>query len=337
MFTVPSGKAGKTFVRDLSRMFNAYAEGSALECVAMKAAMTMPALLLRKPSSKSKAKEHTFHLERRLKLWLEGILDDVVHKGRTIQRQLTRSLQRQQKSIDGTARIFSKLMMEGKVCATLRLVTQTNSCGSLPLNNLTNSNDPTSAQTVCDVLHQKHPPKQPLKKSTIITPDIPLVESHPVQFDEINAQVIQSTILKMNGAAGPSGLNAALWKHLCTSFKGASTDLCESIAATALLLCTCYVDPCCLSAFVACRLIALDKCLGVRPIGIGETFRRIIGRVIARVLSADIQAAAGPLQLCAGYKSGSESAVHAMRQVFESSETEAVIIVDATNAFNLLN
>ena len=35
LFKVPSGKAGKTFVRELSRMFNAYADGSA-----MKAAMT---------------------------------------------------------------------------------------------------------------------------------------------------------------------------------------------------------------------------------------------------------------------------------------------------------
>ena len=41
--------------------------------------------------------------------------------------------------------------------------------------------------------------------------------------------------------------------------------------------------------------VALDKCQGVRPIGIGETARRIIGRAIARVLSDDIQMAAGPL------------------------------------------
>ena len=63
----------------------------------------------------------------------------------------------------------------------------------------------------------------------------------------------------------------------------------------------------------------------------------MIGRAIAKILRDDIQMAAGPLQLCAGHQSGCESAVHAMRQVFESSETEAIILVDATNAFNSLN
>ena len=96
----------------------------------------------------------------------------------------------------------------------------------------------------------------------------------------------------MDGAADPSGVDAASWKRLCTSFKGASTDLCESLAATARRICTCYVDPRGLSAFVACRLIALDKCPRLSPIGIGETIRRLIGRAIARVLSDDIQAAA---------------------------------------------
>ena len=337
LFKVPSGNAGKAFVRELSRMFNAYAEGSALECVAMKAAMTMPALLLQKPSSRSKAREHALHLERRLKLWSDGELDDLLHEGRTVQRQLTLSQQSQQNDDDRTARVFAKLMMEGKVRAALRLVTQANGSGPLPLNTTANPNDPTSTQTVRDILLEKHPPKQPPKKSTIAKPDTPVPEPHPVLFDEISGQMIRDMILRMDGAAGPSGLDATSWKRLCTSFKGASTDLCESLAATARRICTCYVDPRGLSSFVACRLIALDKCPGVRPIGIGETVRRIIGRATAKVLSDDIQAAAGPLQLCAGHQSGCESAVHAMRQVFESSETQAIILVDAKNAFNTLN
>ena len=70
-----------------------------------------------------------------------------------------------------------------------------------------------------------------------------------------------------------------------------------------------------LSAFVACRLVALDKCPGVRPIGIGETLRRIIGRAVAKAVSDDVQLAAGPLQICAGHQSGCNAAVLAMQQV----------------------
>ena len=46
LFLVPSGKAGKDFVTELARLFQSYAEGLALESVAMKATMVMPHLLL---------------------------------------------------------------------------------------------------------------------------------------------------------------------------------------------------------------------------------------------------------------------------------------------------
>ena len=82
LFKVPSGKAGKVFVRELARMFQAYADASALESVALYAAMVMPALLLQKPHSKSKAKEHTTHLDRRLKQWMEGDIEGLQRRGR---------------------------------------------------------------------------------------------------------------------------------------------------------------------------------------------------------------------------------------------------------------
>ena len=37
-----------------------------------------------------------------------------------------------------------------------------------------------------------------------------------------------------------------------------------------------YVDPAGLEALAACRLIALDKHPGVRPIGVGECLRRLV-------------------------------------------------------------
>ena len=59
LFQLPSGKAGKSFVAEQARLFEAFAAGSVLESVALKAALVMPALLLQKPSSTSKAKDHT--------------------------------------------------------------------------------------------------------------------------------------------------------------------------------------------------------------------------------------------------------------------------------------
>ncbi len=124
---------------------------------------------------------------------------------------------------------------------------------------------------------------------------------------------------------------------MCTSFKKASTELCNSVAMVARRICTTLVDPKGISPLIACRLIALDKCPGVRPIGIGETARRIIGKAILHIVRDDIQEAAGVTQLCAGQKSGSEAAVHAIRKIFEDEQTEAVLETDATNAFNCLN
>ena len=41
--------------------------------------------------------------------------------------------------------------------------------------------------------------------------------------------------------------------------------------------------------------------------------------------------------MCAGLKSGSEAAIHAMRNIYEADETDAVLLIDASNAFNALN
>ena len=83
-------------------------------------------------------------------------------------------------------------------------------------------------------------------------------------------------------------------------------------------------------------LSSLDKCPGVRPIGVGEVVRHIIGKAVLYVIGQDIKDAAGPLELCAGQMAGSEAAVHAMQTILKKDETEAVE-VDATNALNCLN
>ena len=109
------------------------------------------------------------------------------------------------------------------------------------------------------------------------------------------------------------------------------------MSAVGRCLSTSFVDPAGLAAFTACRLIPLDKCPGVRPIGVAETSRRLVGKAIMTIIHQDVQAAAGSLQLCAGQPAGCEAAVHAMRTLFAETDAEAVLLVDASNAFNRLN
>ena len=64
---------------------------------------------------------------------------------------------------------------------------------------------------------------------------------------------------------------------------------------------------------------------------------RIIAKAALSIIQDDIQEAAGCRQLCAGQIAGVEAAVHAVRSSFLWDDTEGILLVDASNAFNSLN
>ena len=62
------------------------------------------------------------------------------------------------------------------------------------------------------------------------------------------------------------------------------------------------------------RLIALDKQLGVRPVGVGETWWRLIAKCILRVTEKDTKATCGTKHTDGGVESGIEGGgEHSMR------------------------
>ncbi len=289
LFLTPSGKAGKRFTCELAKMFRSYAEGTALEPIALKAAMIMPTLLLQKPHESSKTREHVACLHRRLQAWQEGDINNLVIEGRTIQHRLKKYRRTSRESEQQIGRRFAKLMMQGKVKAALRLLSDEGKGAPLSLETQITTQEHHPATTVRNELLKKHPPGQPAHPNALLHPDptTPL-SIHPVIFDCLDGAAIRSAALHTNGSAGPSGIDANGWRRLCTSFQTASTDLCSSIASVARKLCTTYVDPEVLAPLTASRLIALDKCPGVRPIGVGETVRRIIGKAILAVIKVDV-------------------------------------------------
>jgi len=114
-------------------------------------------------------------------------------------------------------------------------------------------------------------------------------------------------------------------------------ELCHSLAMAAKCLCTELVDPASIAPFMPSRLIALHKNYGVCPIRIGDTARHIIDKAILNTTRQCVQEAAGSVQLRAGQISGIEAAVHAVQNFFQREETEALLLVNASYAFNSLN
>lgn len=133
-------------------------------------------------------------------------------------------------------------------------------------------------------------------------------QSIPSYLMGLDAEAIRQAALHTHGAPGPSVLDAHAWRRLCSSFNSASNSLCTALASSGHCITTTNVNTDGLSAFTACRLIPLDKCPGVRPIGPKDNDTK----AILRIISGDVEEAAGTLQLCAGQDGGCEATVHIM-------------------------
>ncbi|HEY9815494.1 MAG TPA: hypothetical protein V6D20_06805, partial [Candidatus Obscuribacterales bacterium] len=93
-------------------------------------------------------------------------------------------------------------------------------------------------------------------------------------------------------------------------------------------------------ALLSCCLIALDKNPGVRPIGIGHIWRRMIAKCFLAVAGPSATEVCGVDQLCVGLQAGIEGAVHAASQFWKEHATDddfGFLCIDAKNAFNEMN
>ena len=203
----------------------------------------------------------------------------------------------------------------------------------MPIDTMIESNG--MLKSVRDVLLEKHPDAQPINPDAVSPPSSDTFSmSHPILFETINGHAIKSAALRVKGAAGPSGLDSCAWRRMCTAFKKTSDQLCNAIASVAKRICTSYVDPNDIDAYTACRLIAINKNPGVRPIGVGEVLHRIIGKAVLDAIRPDILDVTGTLQLCTGQMAGSEAAVHTINTLFSDESSDAALLINASNAFN---
>ena len=330
IYMLPRGKAGTDFIKELTRLLYLFIDDTKWFRLALSLVHIFMPIMLQKPSSNSKARENAKYLGARLKLWSEGKIEILMEECREIQKKLAVKLQKRKENRD---QAFIRLMLLGKVG---------------PAMNYVNNNDQTVGvhpldENIMNILQEKHPRKKEVSDDILLPETAPT--PNPVVFEEIDGAKVHAAALHLSGSGGPTLVDADGWKRmLCSKAYGnASTNLCQGIADLAKKLCREEIHPDSLHEFVGCRLIPLNKGddkwgnPGVRPIGIGEILKRLVGKVVVGNIRKDIMEAAGPLQTCTGLKAGIEASIHAMREIFEEEGTEAILLVDAENAFNHLN
>ena len=336
-FQIPRGQCATDFIKELTRLINLFNTKSKWERIALPLLHIFVPIMLQKPSKKSKPRDHVKYLKSRLTKWSNGEIDVLMEEANEIQKRLKSDQNHaNHKKMEKDAhdhKRFTQLMMLGRIGEAAKLINNEDSIiGVHTLN-----------EEIKAILQQKHP------EGKDADPDILLQETNdtpqPVVYERISVDLVQKTAKNLRGSGGPTLVDSESWRHfLCSKWLGKATvDLSQAVADLAKILCTEDINPDCLTEYVACRLVPLDKGLtkegnpGVRPVGVGEVLRRLIGKLLLHVIKDDVMTAAGPLQTCTGIKGGIEAAIHSMREVYEDENTEAVLLVDAENAFNKLN
>ena len=304
-------------VKEMTNLITHYSVDTPINKLALKLILIMPSLLLQKLHPKAKAQENSEAFKRRMKLWAYVRFEDLISEAKATQKRLDNNQHKQRGEADN-ARLFRLKMENAQIRQAARLLEHEESGGILPLN-----------EETLKKLKEKHP-------EALLQGEIK--RSHPVIYKRITGEIVRKAAIETKGAAGPSGMDASLWLKLLTSRKNPSSisDLREAIANLERKMCTAdckYLQP-----FINNRLVTLKThSNNVRPIGIGEVLQGIIGKCVMDIAKEDVQKTVGNLQVCAGQHAGAEAAIHAMRELYNDKECEAVLLVDASNAFNTLN
>ena len=129
--------------------------------------------------------------------------------------------------------------------------------------------------------------------------DVP--KTVPLDFTEDNVTWVAS---KLSGAAGALGAEAMELRNWLLRFGCASEELRVVVASLAYWMANSSPPWAAYRALMACRLVALDKRPRVLPVGIGETLRQALAKLVMRAAGERAKTACNNLQLCAGLEAG---------------------------------
>jgi hypothetical protein len=197
------------------------------------------------------------------------------------------------------ARAYNEKVLSGRLRSAVHNLTKGNQGGLLQPDDACMK----TGRPVLEVLWGTHRPsvrdpapdlQDPDRGSFVPYGDIP----EPVSV-EITGDVIEDVTSRLSGDTGPGGTDATDLKNWFLRFGADSEFLRDSLAGLAKWLANEHPPWAAYSALMACRLVALDKSPGGRPVGIGEVYRRLMAKCLLKVVGHQATDAAVNLNLCA--------------------------------------
>ena len=228
---------------------------------------------------------------------------------------------------------FQHLMQKGEIRKAIRFYSEREEAAGIHEPEFIHE---PSGESTMDILETKHP-KPAADLSATDLPDYPTLPVCPKLF--ATPDVVATVATHLKGAAGLGGTDGPTLKEWLIRYKTASLTLRTAVARLTTWLSNDIRPWAAIRALMSNRLIALDKNPGVRPIGIGQIWRRLMAKTVVSMAGHVATEVCGTDQLCVGLKSGIEGGIHAATQLWKEMADEpefGALMLDAVNAFNEL-
>ena len=169
------------------------------------------------------------------------------------------------------AKTFHGLVRCSKLRTAVRWITERKKRGVLqPNDHCTKTGEP-----VMEVLRTKNPDARPPSEASLYaSPDNPL-EMVPV---DITDDMVSAVAGRLLGGAGPGGSDLVSLQNWLLRFGAASGELRLIVEEVGEWLRNGWSPWAAYRAMMSGWLIALDKSPGIRPVGIGETWQRLLAK-----------------------------------------------------------
>ena len=174
-------------------------------------------------------------------------------------------------AIPHSHKVFNRLILQGKLKASVRWITERKGGGVLD----GEETDTKTGLLVKDTLKSKHPNHRiPLLKDLTTYDNVP-----EMLHIDITENTLAEVAKDIKGSAGPVGCDSLSVQQWLLHFSGLSKKLRETLVTLGNWLSNESPPWAAYRAIMSGRLIAIDKCPGVRPIGVGGNDQKTSGKI----------------------------------------------------------